>query len=70
MTEILFIVEDAAEGGYVAHAVGASIVTEADDLDQLRVMIREAVRCHYDEGDAERPKVIRLHRVHDEVIAA
>ena len=70
MTEILFIVEDAAEGGYIAHAVGVSIVTEADDLDQLRAMVRDAVRCHYDEADAERPKAIRLHRVHDEVIAA
>ena len=77
MTEILFIVEEADEGGYVAHAVGyvahavgASIVTEADDLDQLRAMVRDAVRCHYDEADAGRPQVIRLHLVHDEVIAA
>jgi hypothetical protein len=69
MTELLFIVEEAAEGGYVAHAVGASIVTEADDLDQLRAMVRDAVRCHFDE-DAERPKAIRLHLVRDEVIAA
>ena len=69
MTELLFIVEEAAEGGYVAHAVGVSIVTEADDLDQLRVMVRDAVRCHFDE-DAERPKAIRLHLVRDEVIAA
>ena len=69
MTELLFIVEEAAEGGYVAHAVGASIVTEADDLEQLRTMIRDAVHCHFDE-DAERPKAIRLHVVHDEVIAA
>ncbi|HEX9483404.1 MAG TPA: hypothetical protein VF929_02450 [Gemmatimonadaceae bacterium] len=70
MTEILFIVEDADEGGYIAHAVGASIVTEADDLEQLREMVRDAVRCHFDEADADRPQVIRLHRVHDEVIAA
>jgi hypothetical protein len=70
MTEILFIVEEAEEGGYVAHAVGASIVTEADDLAQLRTMVREAVRCHYDEDDMDRPKVIRLHLVHDEIIAA
>lgn len=68
MTEILFVVSEAAEGGYVAHGVDASIVTEADDLDQLRVMIRDAVRCHFDEAD--RPKVIRLHLVRDEVIAA
>ena len=69
MTELLFIVEEAAEGGYVAHAIGVSIVTEADDLDQLRAMVRDAVRCHFDD-DAERPKAIRLHLVRDEVIAA
>ena len=68
MTEILFIVEEAAEGGYVARAVNASIVTEADDVEQLREAVRDAVRCHYDEAD--RPRVIRLHLVRDEVIAA
>ena len=68
MTEILFIVEEAAEGGYVVRSVTASIVTEADDLGQLREAVCDAVRCHYD--DADRPKVIRLHLVHDEVIAA
>lgn len=68
MTEILFIVEDATEGGYTARAVDASIFTEADDLDQLRAAIRDAVRCHF--ADADRPKAIRLHLVHDEVIAA
>jgi hypothetical protein len=66
--EILFVVSEAAEGGYVASAVDASIVTEADDLDQLRAAIRDAVRCHFEERD--RPKVIRLHLVRDEVIAA
>jgi Zn ribbon nucleic-acid-binding protein len=68
MTEILFIVEEAVEGGYIARAVGASIFTEADTLAQLREAIREAVHCHFE--DAERPKAIRLHLVHDEVIAA
>lgn len=61
MTEILFVVEEAAEGGYVAHATGASIVTEADNLEQLRETVRDAVHCHYEEAD--RPKVIRLHLV-------
>jgi hypothetical protein len=68
MTEILFIVEEAAEGGYTARAVGASIVTEGDDLGQLREAVRDAVRCHFEESD--RPKAIRLHLVRDEVIAA
>ena len=69
MTEILFIVEESEEGGYTAHAVGASIVTEGDTLEELREMVRDAVRCHFDEDDAARPKAIRLHLVHDEVIA-
>ena len=68
MTEILFVAEEAVEGGYIARAVGSSIVTEADDIAGLRDALRDAVRCHFD--DADRPKVIRLHLVHDEVIAA
>ena len=68
MTEILFIVDEDPEGGYVARSIGASIVTEANDLTQLREAVRDAVRCHFDE--AERPRIIRLHLVHDEVIAA
>jgi hypothetical protein len=68
MIEILFVVEEAAEGGYVARSVGPSIVTEADNLDQLREAVRDAVRCHFEEG--ARPRSIRLHLVRDEVIAA
>jgi len=68
MSEIVFVVEQAPEGGYTAHAVGESIFTEADDLAQLHERAREAVRCHFDEGKA--PKLIRLHYVRDEVIAA
>jgi hypothetical protein len=68
MSELVFVVEEAPEGGYVARAVGASIVTEADDLDGLRAQVRDAVRCHFDEGVV--PKLIRLHYVHDEIIAA
>src|ERR1035437_5191098 len=68
MTELVFLIEDAPEGGYVARALGASIVTEADDLPALREAIRDAVHCHFD-GPAA-PSAIRLHFVRDEVIAA
>lgn len=68
MDELIFLVEPAPEGGYTARALGASIFTEADDLDALRVQVRDAVRCHFEEGQG--PKVIRLHFVHEEVIAA
>ena len=65
--EIIFVVEDAPEGGYEARALGHSIFTEADSLDSLREMVRDAVACHFEDGD--RPSVIRLHVVKDELLA-
>ena len=67
MKELIFMVEEAPEGGYTAHALGASIFTEADNLADLRAKIKDAVSCHFDEG--QEPKVVRLHFVHEEVIA-
>ena len=58
MNEIVFVVKEASEGGYTANALGASIVSEADSLPELRSMVQDAVRCHFDERMA--PKVIRL----------
>jgi hypothetical protein len=55
MSEIIFIVEEAAEGGYTARALGPSIYTEADSLAEIHHMVRDAVRCHFDED--ERPKI-------------
>ncbi len=49
--EVLFLVEDAIEGGYVARALGHSIFTEADSWDELKTAIRDAVQCHFDEGE-------------------
>jgi len=66
MTEILFSVVEAPEGGLTASAIEYSIVTEADTLEELRQNVREAVDCHFEEGSA--PKLIRLHIVRDEVL--
>ncbi len=68
MTEIVFVVEQAPEGGYTARALGESILTEADLLDELRAAVQDAVHCHFDEGQA--PKLIRLHFVRDELLVA
>lgn len=68
MNEIIFQIEEAAEGGFIARALGYSIFTEAESLDELRNGVRDAVHCHFDEGTG--PKVIRLHFVRDEVLAA
>ncbi|MDB5288474.1 MAG: hypothetical protein JWR05_3423 [Mucilaginibacter sp.] len=66
MTEIFFLVEEALEGGYVAKAIGESIFTEADSMDELKNNIREAVQCHFDNENI--PKIIRLHLVKEEII--
>jgi hypothetical protein len=65
-SEIIFLVEESPEGGYDARALGYSIFTEADTMDELKEMVRDAVRCHFD--DEERPQMVRLHMVKDEVI--
>jgi hypothetical protein len=66
-TEIGVLAQEAPEGGYQARALAHSIYTEADTLPELRAMLQDAVRCHFD--DTERPAVIRLHLVHDELMA-
>ena len=65
-SEIIFDVVESAEGGYEARALGYSIYTQGDTLEELKAMVQDAVRCHFDEE--LRPRVIRLHLVKDEVI--
>lgn len=65
--ELIFEVREADEGGYVARAIGESIFVEADDRAGLECEIRDAVECHY--GDGPRPGIVRLHFVHDEILA-
>jgi hypothetical protein len=68
VNEIIFLIEDAAEGGFTARALGESIFTAADTMDELRLNIREAVDCHFQPGLG--PKLIRLHYVREEVLPA
>jgi hypothetical protein len=65
-SEIIFSVQESPEGGYEARALGYSIFTQADTMDELKRNVREAVQCHFGEGKA--PRVVRLHMVKDEVI--
>lgn len=65
--ELIFIVEEAPEGGFTARALGASIFTEADDLSSLHTQVRDAVQCHFEEGQI--PPIVRLHHVRDELLA-
>jgi hypothetical protein len=68
VSEIIFSVQESPEGGYEARAVGFSIFTQAESFEELKTQIRDAVSCHFD--DSNKPKLIRLHMVKDEVIPA
>jgi predicted RNase H-like HicB family nuclease len=71
MEEIIFEVkEDEIDGGFVAVALGHSIATQGDTLEEIRSMVCEAVHCHFGDGAlGEMPKIIRLHFVRDEALA-
>lgn len=67
MQEIIFIVEEGEEGGFTAKALGVSIFTEADTYEDLKIAVKDAVNCHFDDGQQ---RIIRLHYVKEDVFAA
>ncbi len=71
MSEIIFEVrEDETDGGYVATALGHAIATQGETVEELRMMVRDAVNCHFGDGAAgPAPKIVRLHFVRDEAFA-
>jgi hypothetical protein len=66
--ELIFEVRESEGGGYTARALGHSIFTEADTWEALRENVLEAASLHF-EDEVERPKLIQLHFVRDELIA-
>lgn len=66
MKELIFLVEESIDGGYEARSLGESIFTEAENLEELKEEIKDAVHCHFEEE--EMPRVIRLHFIKEEVI--
>ncbi len=68
MSEIIFLVDDAPGGGFSARALGHSILAAADSESELQDVVRDAVACHFEEGES--PKLIRLHYVREEADAA
>lgn len=67
MTEIIFLVEEAPEGGCAARALGESIFTQGENLNELHKNVQEAVACHFEEGEG--PSILRLHFVREEILA-
>ncbi|MFP4529027.1 MAG: 2-oxoisovalerate dehydrogenase [Candidatus Kapaibacterium sp.] len=67
MNEIIFLIEEALEGGYTARALGESIFTEGENMQDLRHNIIDAIKCHFDEDNL--PKIVRMHFVREEIFA-
>jgi len=65
--ELIFEIRDAEEGGFYARALGHSIFTEADNWDELRANLIEAVSLHFEDADI-RPRLVQMHYVKDELI--
>ncbi|NUM71668.1 MAG: 2-oxoisovalerate dehydrogenase [Ignavibacteriaceae bacterium] len=66
--EINFVVEESLDGGFEAKAIGYSIYTQGETIDDIKMAIREAVHCHF--NDEEMPKIIRIVFIKEEVLAA
>jgi len=47
--EIIFSLQESPEGGYQAGALGFPIFTEADSLEELKCMVRDAISCHFED---------------------
>ena len=60
MEEIIFMVEESPKGGFIAKGLGVSIYTEADSIEELRIAVKDAVICHFDD---EKRRITRLHIV-------
>jgi predicted RNase H-like HicB family nuclease len=71
MNEIVFSVEVDEEGGYVAVSElgDGAIVTQGDTLPELKFMITDAIEGYFFDAPDQKPRVVRLHFVKDEVFS-
>lgn len=67
MNEIIFLIEDEPEGGYNAQALGHSIFTQGETVEEIKKNILDAMHCHFDDTE-DNPKIIRLHFVKEEIL--
>lgn len=65
--EIIFYIEESLDGGFEARALGYDIFTDGETVDELKANIKDAIHCHFDDGEV--PQIIKLHFVREEAIA-
>jgi len=66
VNEIIFVVEDSPEGGYLARALGVSIYTQADSAEVLHERVRGADRGQHRRTHREQPTAIGAILAHFE----
>lgn len=69
MKELVFEITQEEDGGFVAECLQEDIFTQADSWEELRRNVREATNAFFFDIP-EKPSVIRLHLVKDEILAA
>ena len=69
MNELIFEVNQEADGGYCAECLTEAIFTQGDTWEELRENVREAVRAFYFDSGDDAPSVVRLHMVRNEMLA-
>ncbi len=67
IAEIIFLIEEDPEGGYNAQALGHSIFTEGENVEELKENIKGALKCHFDDIK-NIPRIIRLHFVKEDIL--
>ena len=70
MNEIALQVVELEDATYCASwddPRGGGISTQGSDLAELQAMVRDAVLCHFDEGEV--PERVRLHFAQDPALA-
>ncbi|HEX4084512.1 MAG TPA: hypothetical protein VHY22_06375 [Chthoniobacteraceae bacterium] len=74
MNEITFNVERDEDSSFLVATWddpkgNGGIATQGQDLSELQEMVRDAVRCHFGDGEAgPMPKIIRFHFMSDPVL--
>ena len=58
MNEIILLVEEDDEAGYIAKALGEPIITEADTIEELRIMVKDAVQCHFEDAADRHTRIV------------
>ncbi len=48
--EIIFTFKGSPEDGFEAHALGHSVFTQAETMEELEANVKEAVACHFAES--------------------